>query len=229
LAAVGSLASSISHEINNPLEAVTNLLYLIKRDDGLSPEAQQNLSLAEIELARVSQIATQTLRFHRQSTGATEVAPEELIRSVIRLYQGRLLNSRIQIAHQHAKARPVKCYEGDVRQVLNNLVGNALDSMRTGGRLILRTRDCTCCRTGAKGVRITVADTGHGMDAETRRRIFEAFYTTKGSSGTGLGLWISKGIIEKHHGSLAVRSSNRPPSTGSVFSLFLPHDVQLQQ
>lgn len=113
-------------------------------------------------------------------------------------------------------------YEGDIRQVLNNLVGNALDSMRMGGRLILRTRDCTLWRTGEPGVRITVADTGCGMSPETRARIFDAFYTTKGSSGTGLGLWISKGIIDKHHGQLTVRSSNQPPHTGSVFSLFLP-------
>lgn len=225
LAAVGRLAASISHEINNPLEAVINLLYLIKRCDGLPADAMEHVALAETELARVSQIATQTLRFHRQSTKPAEIAPSELVQSVTQLYQGRLSNSRIEIVKQHSDIRPIRVYEGDIRQVLNNLVGNALDSMRTGGRLILRTRDCTSWRTGERGVRITVADTGYGMSAETRARIFEAFYTTKGSSGTGLGLWISKGIIEKHHGKLGVRSSNRPPCTGSVFSLFLPRDA----
>jgi PAS domain S-box-containing protein len=225
LAAVGRLASSISHEINNPLEAVTNLLYLIKRDPGLSPDTCDNLSLAEIELARVSQIATQTLRFHRQSTKPTEITPKELVQSVVRLYQGRLSNSQIEIASEHTEKLPIRCYEGDIRQVLNNLVGNALDSMRKGGRLILRTRDCTHWRTGTSGVRITVADTGYGMSEETRRRLFDAFYTTKGSSGTGLGLWISKGIIDKHKGHLSVKSSNLPPRTGSVFSLFLPRDA----
>ena len=224
LAAVGRLAASISHEINNPLEAVTNLLYLIKRSDGLSSEAAANVSLAETELARVSQITTQTLRFHRQSTKPSEVAPADLLHSVIQLYQGRLSNSQINIVYQHADIRPIRLYEGDIRQVLNNLVGNALDSMRMGGRLILRSRDCTLWRTGERGVRITVADTGCGMSAETRAHVFDAFYTTKGSSGTGLGLWISKGIIDKHHGQLTVRGSNRPPRTGSVFSLFLPRD-----
>jgi PAS domain S-box-containing protein len=224
LAAVGRLAASISHEINNPLEAVTNLLYLVRQEDGLSATMQEYLSTAELELARVSQIATQTLRFHRQSAKAREVAPAELIQSVIGLYQGRLLNSNIEIVYQHRGAGPITCYEGDIRQVLNNLVSNAMDSMRTGGRLILRTRDCTLWRTGTRGVRITVADAGHGMSAEVRDRIFEAFYSTKGSNGNGLGLWISKEIVEKHHAGLQVKSSNRAPRTGSVFSLLLPYN-----
>ena len=227
LAAVGRLAASISHEINNPLEAVTNLLYLIAKEENLSAEARKNVSIAELELARVSQITTQTLRFHRQSTNPSETTPKELIESVVRLYQGRLTNSQIEIVHQDSVTEPITCYEGDIRQVLNNLVSNALDSMRTGGRLILRTRDCTFWRTGARGVRITIADTGIGMSADIRARIFDAFYTTKGTNGTGLGLWISKGIIDKHHGSLRVKSSNRKPCTGSVFSLVLPRDTPL--
>ena len=227
LAAVGRLAASISHEINNPLEAVTNLLYLI-RPEGLSAQGTSYLSLAERELARVSQIASQTLRFHRQSTRPREVTPEDLIESVVGIYQGRLLNSNIKLVRQHYEAAPVTCYEGDIRQVLNNLVGNAIDSMRGGGRLILRTHNAMNWRTGTpgvRGVRITVADTGHGMDRATQTRIFEAFYTTKGNNGTGLGLWISRGIVEKHHGRLDVFSSNRPPQTGTVFSLFLPRDL----
>jgi signal transduction histidine kinase len=173
----------------------------------------------------VSQIVTHTLRFHRQSTKPREVTPQDLIQSVVGLYQGRLLNSNIETIYQDRGAGPITCYEGDIRQVLNNLVGNAIDSMRTGGRLVLRTRDCTFWRTGARGVRITVADTGRGMSAGVRERIFDAFFTTKGSNGTGLGLWISKGIIEKHLGNLEVKSSNRPPCTGSVFSLFLPRGL----
>lgn len=224
LAAVGRLAASIAHEINNPLEAVTNLLYLMKGEDGLSTTMLQYLSTTELELARVSQIVTQTLRFHRQSAQAHEVTPEGLIQSVISLYQGRLLSSNIEIVFQHRATRSVMCYEGEIRQVLSNFVGNAMDAMRTGGRLVLRTRDCTLWRTGAKCVRITVADTGHGMSADVRSRIFDAFYTTKGNSGNGLGLWISKEIIEKHSAKLQVKSSNRAPYTGSVFSLLLPRD-----
>jgi signal transduction histidine kinase len=232
LAAVGRLAASISHEINNPLEAVTNLLYLIRQEDNLPNKTTTYLSLAERELARVSQIAGQTLRFHRQSTNPTSITPEDLLDSVVALYQGRLINAHIELQFDHRAATAITCYEGDIRQVLNNLVGNAIDSMRHGGRLLIRTHDSICWRTQRRGVRITVADTGYGMSADVRSRIFEAFYTTKGLAGTGLGLWISHGIVAKHHGHLNVRSCNRSDGetgkkTGTVFSLFLPRELQI--
>ena len=229
LAAVGRLAASISHEINNPLEAVTNLLYLIRKEPELLPHTKNYLLLAESELARVSQIAAQTLRFHRQSTKAQAVTPSELIDSVVSLYQGRLANSGIEVVHDHGFATAVTCYEGDIRQVLNNLVGNAIDSMRTGGKLVVRTRNAMCWKDGREGVRITIADTGHGMSRAVARRIFEAFYTTKGLNGTGLGLWISHGIVEKHHGRLDVRSKDNGAQTGTVFSLFLPRQLEVQE
>jgi len=227
LAAVGRLAASISHEINNPLESVTNLLYLIRQEDHLPERAMTYLGLAERELARVSQIAGQTLRFQRQSSSPTSITPEDLLDSVIALYQGRLINAHIDLEFDHATASPVMCYEGDIRQVLNNLVGNAIEAMRTGGRLLIRTRDSNCWRTGRPGVRITIADTGSGMPPEVLTHIYEAFYTTKGLSGTGLGLWISHGIVQKHTGVLSVRSSNRASQSGTVFSLFLPRELQL--
>jgi signal transduction histidine kinase len=231
LAAVGRLAASISHEINNPLESVTNLLYLVREEDHMPERAITYLSLAERELARVSQIAGQTLRFHRQASNPTSVTPEDLLESVVALYQGRLINAHIELQIDHRPATAIICYEGDIRQVLNNLVGNAIDSMRTGGRLYIRTRDGACCRTRRPGVRITICDSGSGMGAETRARIFEAFYTTKGLNGTGLGLWISHGIVQKHMGRLNVRSTPKPSldsskKTGTVFSLFLPRELQ---
>jgi len=223
LAAVGRLAASISHEINNPLEAITNLLYIVRQEPHLPPGAREHLSLAELELTRVSQIATQTLRFHRQSTGAREVTADELLQSVITLYHGRLINSNIEVQYKRRSAEPVMCFDGDIRQVLNNLVGNAIDSMRNGGKLLLRSCNCKSWRTGERGLIITVADTGEGMTPEVRGRIFDAFYSTKGTNGTGLGLWISKGIVDKHCGLLEVRSSRRPNCSGTVFRLFLPH------
>ena len=227
LAAVGRLAASISHEINNPLESVTNLLYLIRQEDHLPERAMTYLGLAERELARVSQIAGQTLRFQRQSSEPTSVTPIDLLDSVVALYQGRLINARIKLDFDHHAAAPITCYEGDIRQVLNNLVGNAIDAMRSGGRLRIRTLDCRCWRTGRPGIRITIADTGSGMSPDVLAHIFEAFYTTKGLSGTGLGLWISHGIVHKHTGALLVRSCNHGPHTGTVFSLFLPRELQL--
>lgn len=227
LAAVGRLAASISHEINNPLESVTNLLYLIRQEDHLPDRAMTYLGLAERELARVSEIAGQTLRFQRQSSEPTSITPEDLLDSVVALYHGRLLNARVKLDFHHRIAAPITCYEGDIRQVLNNLVGNAIDAMHKGGRLLIRTLDTRCWRTGRPGIRITIADTGSGMPPDVRAHIFEAFYTTKGLSGTGLGLWISHGIVSRHTGALLVRSSTKGPTTGTVFSLFLPRELQL--
>lgn len=222
LAAVGRLASSISHEINNPLEAVTNLLFLALSDGRLPREIAEYLRTAQSELARVSQMATQSLRFHRQTMNPTRVGAAELMNSVVDLYQGRLSNSSIRVETRYASARRMLCLENEIRQVLNNLIANAIDAMRYGGRLVLRTHDSMDWETGRQGIRMTVADTGHGMSAETKARLFEAFYTTKGQQGTGLGLWISQEIVARHDGRLWVRSSQQPGRNGTVFTLFLP-------
>jgi PAS domain S-box-containing protein len=224
LAAVGRLASSISHEINNPLEAVTNLLYLALNHQQLPPTTRRYLEAAQDELKRVSHIATQSLRFHRQTMNPTRVGTADLINSVLDLYRGRLFNMNIQAICKYASVKQILCFENDIRQVLNNLIANAIDAMRQGGSLLLRTRDATDWKTGHSGVRIIVADTGHGMPEEVKQRIFEPFYTTKEMNGTGLGLWISHEIVSRHHGSLTLRSSEKPGWNGSVFSLFLPDE-----
>jgi PAS domain S-box-containing protein len=231
LAAVGRLATSISHEINNPLEAVTNLLYLIAHDPSLPVGLNPLVEMAQSELQRVCQIATQTLRFHRQAVKATRVTAEELVSAVLTLYQGRLTNSGIRVEVRYDTRQKVLCLENDIRQVLNNLISNAIDAMRQGGRLVVRAHDATGGRPGTPGrpgIRITVADTGHGMSAAVRARIFEPFYTTKALNGTGLGLWISSGIVERHRGELRVRSSDDPRHRGTVFSLFLPHQTEIE-
>ncbi len=225
LAAVGRLASSISHEINNPLESVTNLLYLIQLNEDLPSEVKTYLDLTQQEVARVSQIATQTLRFHRQSVRPTTVTAAQLLEPIVKLYQGRLANSGILHREELASATPILCLENEIRQVLSNLIANAVDAMRTGGKLVLRSHDA---RTdGVQGVRIIVADTGHGMSEKTKARVFEPFFTTKDLNGTGLGLWISAEIVQRHKGKLSVRSSEDPIRHGTVFSLFLPVDRPL--
>ncbi|MEK6397500.1 MAG: ATP-binding protein [Terriglobus sp.] len=127
----------------------------------------------------------------------------------------------------YATARPILCFENDIRQVLNNLISNAIDAMRTGGRLLVRAHDAVDA-SGHAGVRITVADTGTGMSVETQRRLFEPFYTTKELNGNGLGLWISKEIVDRHHGRLTLRSTEHAALHGTVFALFLPCDVPEQ-
>ena len=224
LTAVGRLASSIAHEINNPLESVTNLLYLAEHTDDLIA-VQGYVRTADVELRRVSAIANQTLRFNKQPSKPTNITCSALISSALAIYQGRINNSGVTVEKRKKAQRAVMCFEGDVRQVISNLIVNAIDAMPNGGRLLLRSRDGRDWKTGRAGLVITVADTGTGMSRETKERLFEAFYTTKGIGGTGLGLWISREVLERHRGSLSMRSSQGPGQRGTIFCLFLPFDA----
>ncbi len=222
LNAVGRLASSIAHEINNPLEAITNLIFLAQRA-ALEPKTKEYLAAAEIELRRVSAIATQTLQFHRQSTNPGPVTATSLIDATLPIYQGRIANARVNVERRDRARRVVTCLDGEIRQVLSNLIGNAIDAMsQKNGRLLIRSRESTEWRTGRRGVSLTVADTGSGISRDTISRIFEPFFTTKGDKGTGLGLWISREIVERHRGSLRVKSRHATHRSGTVFVLFLP-------
>ncbi|MGA8937794.1 MAG: GAF domain-containing sensor histidine kinase, partial [Acidobacteriaceae bacterium] len=221
LAAVGRLASSMAHEINNPLEAITNLLYLC-RGGAIAPQVQQWLDEAELELRRISILANQTLRFHRQSTRPHEISCLSLFTPTLDLYEARLRNAGIAVEKRKRAKELVECYEGDIRQVLSNLITNAIDAMPTGGRLIVRSREGTDWKSGHKGVFLTVADTGTGIDPLTQERIFEAFFTTKGINGSGLGLWMSSEILQRHNGTITIRSSQTPGHSGTVAVLFLP-------
>ncbi len=219
LAAVGRLASSIAHEINNPLEAVTNLVYLAQKSTN-DERTTGYLDAIEIELRRASAIANQTLRFHKQSTAATRITSAALISDTLSLYQGKLNNSSIVVETRNLAQEPVECFEGEIRQALANLVGNAIDAMHPrGGRLLLRSRKATDWATGRQGLLITVADTGSGIPKEAFKRLFEAFFTTKGHGGNGLGLWITKGIVARHEGKLSLKSK---VGKGTVATLFLP-------
>jgi PAS domain S-box-containing protein len=223
LAAVGQLASSIAHEINNPLESITNLLYLVRHSESME-DIQKYAEIAQEELARVTEITLQTLRFHRQQSKATAIDIGELLRMVMALYTGRLLVRNVSVELKLVDVPKVVCLEGEIRQVVNNLVRNALDAMSTeGGRLLVRLHPECHPRTRQMGVRITVADTGEGIRADIRNRLFEPFQTTKEQTGTGLGLWVSKGIVEKHRGCIRMRSRREEPH-GTVFAIWLPVD-----
>lgn len=221
LAAVGRLASSIAHEINNPLEAVMNLLYISRGSRDIE-QIHEMLDMADAEVRRVSNIANQTLRFHKQSTKPQTITCTDLFSAVLTMYEGRLKNSGIVVEKRKRADQPVVVYEGDIRQVLNNLIGNAIDAMPQGGRLIVRSRCAHDWKSGELGLALTVADTGMGIAPEQMARIFEAFFTTKGIGGTGLGLWISQEIVGRHHGRLRIRSSRQPGRRGTVATIFLP-------
>ena len=222
LASVGRLASSIAHEINNPLEAVTNLLYLLQLHV-TDEETNSLVTEAQRELDRVAHIATHTLRFHKQSSDRTEVDLHSITDSVLALYQVRFENSGILVLNESADASPFWCFEGELRQILFSLVSNAFDAMRAGGRLVLRCRDITLHPSRQRGIRITVADSGSGMNNETLRQVFDPFFSTKGIGGTGLGMWITKDLVKKNEGTIRIRSSVRPGRSGTTVIMQFPN------
>lgn len=226
LASIGQLASSIAHEINNPLESITNLLYLIQQSSS-TREMRHYAGLAQDELARVTEITLQTLRFHRQRSRPAAIDMAELLGTVMALYTGRLLVRNIEIDVKLKSAPKIVCLEGEVRQVINNLVRNALDAMPGGGKLFVRLHEQRAPHTGARGVRLTVADAGEGISAAILPRLFQPFQTTKEMTGTGLGLWVSKGIVEKHGGYIRYRTGHSARRHGTVFTVWLPVEPSL--
>ncbi|HVW76697.1 MAG TPA: ATP-binding protein [Alloacidobacterium sp.] len=231
LAATGRLAASIAHEINNPLEAVTNLLYLIRQQQSLPSDTREYVDMAQHELARVSEITQQTLRFYRQSTLPITVSLSEMLDSVLTLHQGRVNTLQVDVRKLYGTGVDLFCFAGELRQLFANLIGNALDAMTPGpGRLVLHTRRSRSWRDPeTKGIRFTIIDNGCGMSEEVRQRIFEPFFTTKEATGTGLGLWVSAEVIRKHHGTVRIRSrvadeagKDGAPRSGTAFMIFFP-------
>jgi PAS domain S-box-containing protein len=225
LAATGRLAASIAHEINNPLEAITNLLYLLSNHAELTEPARSYVEMAEHEVRRISEITQQTLRFYRQSTLPARTNFAELLDSVLSLHQGRFRNLGIQVEKKYDSSADLYCFAGELRQVFANLIGNAIDAMPAGGRLIVRAHRSQDWRIpGRTGVRFQVADTGSGMLPEVQKHIFEPFFTTKEATGTGLGLWVSSEIIAKHKGLIRVRSRSEKlgDKSGTIFEIFIP-------
>lgn len=222
LAVTGRLAASIAHEINNPLEAVTNLLYLVRAQTA-SAEALHYLDDADHELARVAEITKHTLRFYREPNQPVPVDLISVIDSVLTLYHSRLVAAGIHVDQQvRTGAVSVLTSPGELRQIIANLVGNALDAMRKGGRLLLRLSTATDRKDGTPKVRLSIGDTGHGIPKAILPTIFEPFITTKGETGTGLGLWVTDEIVKKNGWSMRVHSSTRPQDSGTVFSLTMP-------
>jgi len=237
LAVTGRLAASIAHEINNPLEAITNILFLLRNFCQLEGPALNYVGMAEYEVRRITEITQQTLRFYRQSTLPTRAKMAELLDSVLSLYQGRLNALNILVERDYDPEMDLFCFAGEIRQVFANLVGNSIDATAAGGRLLVRARRSRNWHNPSQtGVRFSVADTGLGMDSEVRERAFEAFFTTKEVTGTGLGLWVSLEIIVKHGGFAHVRSRSAAQNatlpgktSGTVFQFFIPDDADLDR
>lgn len=220
LAATGRLAHTIAHEINNPLEALTNLIYLAQISSD-RPDVHNYLGQALNELSRVARITKQVLSFHRESNKPVEMRFDELLDTVLALYSRQIQDKGVALKYEPGPADiKLEGFPGELRQVMANLVGNAIDATPRGGKIRIRFRRAV--QRGIPGVRFTVCDSGPGIPENIREHIFEPFFTTKELKGSGLGLWLTSTIVTKHQGNLRFRSSMKPGQSGTCFSLFLP-------
>jgi PAS domain S-box-containing protein len=217
LAATGRMAAAIAHEINNPLEAVTNLAYLLSTDPTLSPSGKKYAALLLDEIGRVSHVAKQSLGFFRDTSRPGQFDICDLLNSVIGLNQPMLDRKQITVIRDLAKPSIIYGSISEIRQVFSNLIRNATEALDFGGILHLRTR-----RSVSGALHILVADNGPGIPRAVRQRLFQPFVTSKGASGNGLGLWVSRGIVNRHGGRMLVRTGYRPGRSGTVFAVVLP-------
>jgi PAS domain S-box-containing protein len=222
LAAVGRMAASIAHEINNPLSAVMNALYLAQISPDMPPQVRGYLEIADEELKRVSHITRQTLGFYRESSVPAEVSVSAILDSAVDLLQSRIKAKGAKVERQYKKDLRITAVGGELRQVFSNLLLNSLEAVGENGVIKLRAAKSRFKGNGEPAVRITVADNGKGIDAALRSRVFEPLFTTKDVTGTGLGLWVTRQIVEKHGGSIRFRSRTKGQATGTVFSVVIP-------
>ena len=223
LAAAGRLAATMAHEINNPLEAVTNLIYLVRRTADLPEETQGYLAMAEQELDRVSHITRQTLGFYRDSSEPGPVEMRVVIESVLKIYDNKIRGKSVALELELAECPAVFGLQGEMKQLIANLVSNAADAIGHGGKI--RIVMAPASRKQSNGVELKVEDSGPGISVEHRTHIFEPFFTTKKDVGTGLGLWVSKEIVERHGGHIELSSGKNGSLGGAVFTVFLPCDA----
>jgi PAS domain S-box-containing protein len=227
LASVGRMAASIAHEINNPLAAVTNSMFLARLNAGSPDSVRKFLDMADDELKRVAHITRQTLGFYRETVSPISISVGSIMDSAIDVLRGKIKKIHPRIEKQYKGDLQVLAIPGELRQVFANLLLNSLDAIVQGGAITLRISPSQGTDSHNPHVRVTVADSGPGIDPATLPHIFEPLFTTKASTGTGLGLWVVSQILEKHGGTIRVRSSRREGASGTVFSILLPANANL--
>ncbi|MGC2162556.1 MAG: HAMP domain-containing sensor histidine kinase [Silvibacterium sp.] len=225
LITLGRLTASIAHEINNPLESITNLLYLMEQDE--PRKTPEYLKMAQREMGRVVQISKQTLTFSRDTSMPVRVQLADLVEEVLGLHARRIGDKSLRVVRQYEAHEPVLIFPGELRQVFSNLISNAIEATSPHGRIVIRIRAARrwSGRDG-RGLRLSIGDNGSGIQDEVRSHLGEPFFTTKGQSGTGLGLWVTQSIVDNLGGTLQIRSSTAPDRHGTVFSLFLPLNLR---
>ncbi len=222
LAAMGRMAGIVAHEINNPLESILNLFYLLEKHPSLNQEARHYAMMAEQELLRISHITKQTLSFYRESAQAIAVSIPMLLNDILELQSRQLQAKGIIVERRYGSGEIVQGFPVELKQVFLNLIANAIQAMPEGGRLRIHTGQAYRAATQTAGVRISILDTGSGIKPEDAKHLFEPFFTTKSTKGTGLGLWICKGIVEKYEGTIDFRSTTLPGRSVTCFSVFIP-------
>jgi signal transduction histidine kinase len=231
MAAAGQLASSLAHEINNPLSSVTNALYLLETHPDLDESARTFVTTAATELVRVSRIVKQSLSYYQVGATPIDLDLGAIVSELLQVYSGKFRRSGIELKWKVRTGSDLVGYPGELRQVIHNLLLNSVEAMPGGGRLGVSVHESADWihhrRKGdRKGVRLTIADSGNGIPRGDRALIFKPFFTTKTEPGTGLGLWILQGIVAKHEGAISVRSSNRKGQSGTVISIFFPSHIR---
>jgi signal transduction histidine kinase len=218
LAVAGRFAGAIIHEVNNPLEALSNLVYLTRQDAQHPESVRQNMLVAETQLDRLGEITRKTLSFYREPSDATPFDLVEIAESALRIHAHRFSGKRVELRKQLPEKLIVNACSGEILQVLSNFILNAIDALpEEGAVLCLRARP----DKSRKVAHVTISDNGHGIPPPVRKRLFEPYVTTK-SSGTGVGLWLSKRIVDKHQGTIRFRSSREPGKSGTTFRISLP-------
>jgi signal transduction histidine kinase len=227
LATLGRMAATIAHEINNPLEAVTNLLFLADEEENLPPTAHHYLQMAEVELRRVAHITRQSLGFYRESNAPALTSVNAVLDSAVELLKSKIDEKRAKVEKEWRADVRIFAVAGELRQVFSNLLSNSLDAIGFNGKIRIRISTHAAARdAAARSVRITFLDDGRGISPAARSHLFEPFFTTKGTVGTGLGLWVTRQIVEKHSGTIRLQSRSQGARTGTAFSIVLPFKTE---
>jgi len=223
LVAMGRMAASIAHEIRSPLDAAKNIAYLLEINSSLDASAREMLKLLDDQLTHMGEICSRTLTFARPGDTASRVLMAGIVDEVFALQRQNLSSKRIHIARHVDSPGEVFGYPGPLRQVIVNLVSNALDAIQgESGTIAVHIANTRHPLSGVEGVRITFSDTGVGIEPNDLKWLFQPFFSTKKEEGTGLGLWVTYGIVAQHGGTIRVRSRTSGPVRGTVFSVFLP-------